>query len=68
MVSDGEGTKRLVAYLAGLALFDGLLAHALGRELASLRNGRLDHADVLADFADARQILLEVEGNGVDSG
>ena len=58
----------MLANLAALAFFESLLAHALGRELASLRNGRLDHADVLADFADARQILLEVEGNGVDSG
>ena len=58
----------MVAYLAALAFFDGLLAHALGCELAALGNGGLDHADVLADFADARQILLEVERDGINSG
>ena len=68
MVSDGEGTKRLVAYLAGLALFDGLLAHALGVELTALGNGGLDHANVLADLADAGQVLFEVERYGIDSG
>ena len=62
-----RGRNDECAHLASAALFLAFFSLSLRVEFATLGDGRLYHANVLVDLPQACQVLLDAEGDGVNS-